>query len=85
LAAVEDIGPIVAQSIRAFSTSRDRRRASIACWKRLCTTWEKKEVAADSPFLGKTVVLTGTLAALPRDRAKARILELGGKVAGSVS
>jgi len=86
LAAVEDIGPIVAQSIRAFfDEPRQAARVDRLLEAGFAPTWEKKEVAADSPFLGKTVVLTGTLAALPRDRAKARILELGGKVAGSVS
>jgi DNA ligase (NAD+) len=38
----------------------------------------------DSPFAGKTVVLTGSLSQC-RDDAKARLVELGAKVAGSVS
>ena len=37
------------------------------------------------PFAGKTVVLTGGLAALSRDDAKAEIERRGGKVSGSVS
>ncbi|ELW9441304.1 NAD-dependent DNA ligase LigA [Pluralibacter gergoviae] len=39
----------------------------------------------DSPFAGKTVVLTGSLSQMSRDDAKARLVELGAKVAGSVS
>ncbi|WP_312132486.1 helix-hairpin-helix domain-containing protein, partial [Leclercia sp.] len=39
----------------------------------------------DSPFAGKTVVLTGSLSQLSRDDAKARLTALGAKVAGSVS
>lgn len=39
----------------------------------------------DSPFAGKTVVLTGSLSQLSRDDAKARLAALGAKVAGSVS
>lgn len=39
----------------------------------------------DSPFAGKTVVLTGSLSLMSRDDAKARLTELGAKVAGSVS
>jgi DNA ligase (NAD+) len=37
------------------------------------------------PFAGLTVVLTGTLASMTRDEAKARLEALGAKVAGSVS
>ncbi len=37
------------------------------------------------PFVGKTVVLTGTLAAMTRDEASALIEALGGKTSGSVS
>jgi DNA ligase (NAD+) len=36
-------------------------------------------------FSGKTVVLTGSLAGLSRDDAKAEVERRGGKVAGSVS
>ena len=39
----------------------------------------------DSPFAGKTIVLTGSLSLMSRDDAKARLTELGAKVAGSVS
>lgn len=39
----------------------------------------------DSPFAGKTVVLTGSLSVMSRDDAKARLVELGAKVSGSVS
>ena len=42
-------------------------------------------VAATGPLEGQTAVLTGTLSALTRDDAKARLEALGAKVAGSVS
>jgi DNA ligase (NAD+) len=41
--------------------------------------------ATGGKVAGKTFVITGTLPALTRDDAKARILEAGGKVAGAVS
>lgn len=44
-----------------------------------------EEEIADSPFAGKTVVLTGKLQALTRGEAKEKIEALGGKVTGSVS
>ncbi|SFS75736.1 NAD-dependent DNA ligase LigA [Marininema halotolerans] len=39
----------------------------------------------DSPFAGKTVVLTGTLASMSRKEAGSKVEALGGKVTGSVS
>ncbi len=44
-----------------------------------------EEVDADSPFAGKTVVLTGTLASVTRKEAQHMIEARGGKVSGSVS
>lgn len=41
--------------------------------------------AVDSPFKGKTVVLTGKLTHFNREEAKEKIENLGGKVTGSVS
>jgi DNA ligase (NAD+) len=41
--------------------------------------------AGDSPFAGKTVVLTGTLEAFDRHALKDRLESLGAKVTGSVS
>ncbi|WP_300619488.1 NAD-dependent DNA ligase LigA [Dokdonella sp.] len=43
------------------------------------------DTAAALPLDGQTVVLTGTLSALTRDEAKAKLEALGAKVAGSVS
>ncbi|RPE81498.1 NAD-dependent DNA ligase LigA [Vulcaniibacterium tengchongense] len=43
------------------------------------------EAAPSGPLDGRTAVLTGTLASMGRDEAKARLEALGAKVAGSVS
>jgi DNA ligase (NAD+) len=45
----------------------------------------KTHAAKAGPLDGRTVVLTGTLAALTRDEAGAKLEALGAKVAGSVS
>ncbi len=48
--------------------------------------WEEEAGAANPEALnGQTYVLTGTLTTLTRGEAKARLLSLGAKVAGSVS
>jgi DNA ligase (NAD+) len=43
------------------------------------------DAGAGGPLAGKTLVLTGTLATMTRDAAKARLQALGAKIAGSVS
>jgi DNA ligase (NAD+) len=45
---------------------------------------EQREEAADNPFKGKTVVLTGTMSE-PRPKIKEMLESLGAKVSGSVS
>jgi DNA ligase (NAD+) len=48
--------------------------------------WPNIEIASEEqPFVGKTVVLTGTLSQMGRSEAKAKLQELGAKVSGSVS
>jgi len=82
-----DVGPIVADSIAAFFREAHNREG-IAQLRAAGVHWEEGAPAAraaDGPFAGKIVVLTGTLASMSRDEAKARIEEAGGKVTGSVS
>ncbi len=64
-----------------------------ALFKRSMNTWNQlRELAGSSsetekslPLDGKTVVLTGSLSAMTRDEAGAKLEALGAKVAGSVS
>lgn len=44
-----------------------------------------KAVAATGPFVGKTIVLTGTLQSFGRDELTAKLESMGAKVSGSVS
>ncbi|MEM7079795.1 MAG: NAD-dependent DNA ligase LigA [Pseudomonadota bacterium] len=84
LEAVDDVGPIVASRIVEFFAAKENR----AVVGRLsdALTWEKVEVKADTLALqGQTWVLTGTLEIMPRNDAKALLVGLGAKVAGSVS
>ena len=85
LMAVKDVGPVVADSIRAF-LSEDHNRAVIKDLEN-AKAWVDGEAAPRivGPLEGKAFVLTGTLPTLTREEAKARIEAAGGKVAGSVS
>jgi DNA ligase (NAD+) len=83
---VNDVGPIVAESILQF-LSEPHNRDVIKSMQDLGVTWPEtagKQRAA-GVFLGKTLVLTGTLPNLSRDAAQALIEAAGGKVSGSVS
>ncbi|MEW9625643.1 NAD-dependent DNA ligase LigA [Rhodanobacter geophilus] len=59
-------------------------REGVAAMQKLLAA-TPRTVADGLPLEGQTVVLTGTLPALSRDEAKARLEALGAKVAGSVS
>ena len=83
---VNDVGPIVAQSIRTFFDQPHNRE--VVEQLRACGVhWPEGEPAARAPqpLSGKTFVITGTLPTLSRDEAKDRVEAAGGKVAGSVS
>lgn len=87
LVQVPDVGPIMAEHIRIFFSNKD----NVALVKELQgsgVTWPIIEPNYDDsakPLLGETYVLTGTLEQMPRNEAKAKLIALGAKVAGSVS
>ena len=82
---VQDVGPIVAGSIRAYFDNAENRRLL----ERLLASgieWPPVERPESSGNVaGKTFVITGTLEQMSRDAAREAILERGGKVTGSVS
>jgi DNA ligase (NAD+) len=83
---VDDVGPVVAQSIRTFFDQAHNRE--VVEQLRACgVTWEEGGPAERAPQLlsGKTFVITGTLPTLGRDEAKDLLEAAGAKVAGSVS
>jgi DNA ligase (NAD+) len=86
LSKVNDVGPVVAQSIHTFFEQPHNRE--VVEQLRACgLTWEEGEPAARAPqpLAGKTFVLTGTFPTLSRDQAKDFLEAAGAKVAGSVS
>ena len=83
---VPDIGPVVGAAVRAFF-QEPHNRDIIARLRAAGVRWPETAArpANDRRLAGKTVVLTGTLESLSRDRATASLRALGAKVAGSVS
>jgi DNA ligase (NAD+) len=85
LAAVPDVGPVTAGQIRAFF-DQPHNREVIAALRAAGVHWRAAEAQVGrQPLAGQTWVLTGSLESLTRDDAKARLVALGAKVAGSVS
>lgn len=87
LMTLPDIGGIVAESIYQFF----RDPAMVRGIERMLAAGvnpvaeQPAEAPADSPFSGKTVVITGSFEAFGRDALKKKLEALGAKVTGSVS
>jgi DNA ligase (NAD+) len=86
LLAVPDVGPVVSARIHGFFAEAHNREV-IAALRERGVQWLEgsPQRTVEGPLAGKTVVLTGGLAAFSRDEAGAHLEALGAKVAGSVS
>ena len=86
---VPDVGIVVATHTFNFFAEESNREVIRQLTEEAGVHWPApviiKVEEIDSPFAGKTVVLTGSLSIMSRDDAKARLVALGAKVAGSVS
>ncbi len=83
---VNDVGPVVAQSIHTFF-EQPHNREVVEQLRAAGVSWSENEGEHNTPqpLLGKTFVLTGTFPTLSRDQAKELLETAGAKVAGSVS
>jgi DNA ligase (NAD+) len=84
LAAAEGVGPVIAGALREFF-DREDSRALLEKLRRSGVRLAEAREKRTGSLTGKTFVITGTLAALSREQAKARIEARGGKVANSLS
>ncbi|HQL72429.1 MAG TPA: NAD-dependent DNA ligase LigA [Phycisphaerae bacterium] len=86
LTEVNEIGPVIAQSVHDFFHSPSGREM-IERLKAVGVkmTAERIAPAGPQPLAGKTVVVTGTLQTLSRSEAEAAVKAAGGKAASSVS
>src|SRR5438093_2692523 len=91
LQSVPDIGPVVAASIRSFADEpRNRELIARLADAGVNMASQAPEPAPESadhegPLAGKAFVLTGTLASMSREDAKAALERLGARVTGAVS
>ncbi len=81
---VEEVGPRIAKSIVEFF-AEPKNRELVDELRTAGLTFKGKKKERGTKLLGKTFVLTGTLANYSRDEAKKMIEDAGGKVTGSVS
>ena len=85
LSQINDVGPIVANSIVEFF-SQNQTKDLIARLKKYGVNMEDaSEETGDNRFEGYTFVLTGSLESFTREEASNIIEKFGGKVSGSVS
>jgi len=84
LEVINGIGPIVAGAI--YSWFRENKKL-VERLKKVLTIKNPEATLRDTqlPLAGKTFVLTGTMAGMSRDEAKAHIRACGGSVSSSVS
>ncbi len=81
---VNEVGPRVSAAIREFF-DEEKNRALVERLRAAGLTFTAEKRKKSSQLEGLTFVLTGTLPALTREDAKARIEAAGGRVSGSVS
>lgn len=90
LEAIEDIGPVVAESIVKFF-SLAATGAEIAALREHGVSLDVRDedrppkIASSSPLAGKTVVFTGKLEAFDRKAGESLVERAGGKASGSIS
>ena len=85
LAAVEGVGPTIAQATVEWFADDRHRRLLDRIESGGAQTEDEGPVGGSGILEGVSVVITGTLAGFSRDAAAAAVQEVGGKVIGSVS
>jgi len=88
LTEIDDVGPLVAQSIVDFFSEAENRQVINEMVNQLGVHWPAPEqVAGDesSTFYGTTVVITGSFTDITRNELKAQLEQAGARVTGSVS
>jgi DNA ligase (NAD+) len=85
LAQVDGVGSVVAKTIREW-IEVDWHKDIVTAWKKAGVNFSQELKASESgAFEGLSIVVTGTLEGMTRDKAEEEIISRGGKAASSVS
>ena len=82
---VPEVGPVVAESIRAFFENEKNLRVLEKLRQGGVVFPLQREASGPQPLSGQTFVLTGALSGMTREEATSAIERLGGRVTSSVS
>lgn len=82
---VSGVGPVVARAIADWFGERENQRLVDSLLRHLSFAPVQKKDTGALPLHGKSVVITGTLSALSREEAEARVRVQGGHPSGAVS
>ncbi len=91
---IENIGPVVSQSVYGYFREKDNLKfieklfkngVSVQSYNLPALSADRQLTTYNPAFVGKTFVITGTLASMSRDEAKQKVRDLGGKISESVS
>ena len=85
LESVPTVGPKIAQSVRAYFDDEDNRRIIEKLRQAGVRLAEERAAREEGPLRGLTFVITGALSTMTREEAEARVWELGGSAASSVT
>jgi DNA ligase (NAD+) len=85
ITSIHEIGESISKSLRKYFSEEHNIEVIRKLKKYGLNFANEKRETKENFFLGKTFVITGSLAGISREEASDRITELGGKVTGSVS
>ncbi len=88
LTAIDDIGPLVAQSVMEFFAETENQRVINRLINKFGVHWPKPERIKHDPgsaLFNKTVVITGSFSGMTRAELKTKLAAEGAKVTSSIS
>ncbi len=85
ITSIHEIGPSISRSVKNFFSDKHNIKVVQRLKAHNLNFKSEKKIVRESPFLGKTFVLTGTLSKLSREEAEEKISNFGGKPTSSVS